>query len=648
MPDYIDDISTMEDLDPEPPPKGRVYIREFVLGALLLLLVVGWAGWLAWQQDVKQQAYQRAEREVTVQGWDSAYRFFVSASGYKDADARAEQIEKLIKERDEHYQAANRAARDERWVEALKELQQVRNIQPAYLDVVPMYATLETQVYSNALKGAVALRSAAEPPGLYYRTDNGWVWLEGSDRSSRVLGASYGTVAYDVPGADWSPRPTATPLPFNRQPSSGMPQLEGRKLKIATLTGTGITARDSVLDPARYSFYLPSLEGVLVGRYNERPGTYLRAVRSGYTGWWLDYEYVKDGHPISTTISMGGPDETIMDFSPPSERYVVAVAGGSSVRSSKIQLSLGERGADGGYTRRPIYSHVGQLGGAQVSPDGRYMLLTAVTPVDSGVREEQSALLFDIVAGTPPITLTTRTVPVETVGSFVSFDTWVKGTFLSEGDYAGKLLIVERDGQQLTLSLIDPTDPATRKVVAQVGGNNFLFYIREKPGSSELWLSGWTLEGGTTPLDFQNSSRLLFIRLTPGAEARVTHQPQLEAGFVRTFGTYGERFVYEQRTDSNARAGVEVYSVLDRLLDQAGEVAPTQVFTATGLVLSEEGSTGYSSLTPSWYPGEGLLAYAQGGNLYAREYDGRNEVKLEGNVLQLVDPRSYFTTTYFR
>jgi hypothetical protein len=91
-----------------------------------------------------------------------------------------------------------------------------------------------------------------------------------------------------------------------------------------------------------------------------------------------------------------------------------------------------------------------------------------------------------------------------------------------------------------------------------------------------------------------------------------------------------------------------VYSVHNRVLDQAQEVAPTQVYTATGLIISEGGSMGYSSLNPTWYPGEGLLAYAQGGSLYVRDYDGRNEVKLEGNVLQLIDPRTYFTTTYFR
>ncbi|HVG00704.1 MAG TPA: hypothetical protein VND68_12765 [Chloroflexia bacterium] len=647
MPDYFDDISTMEELDPEPQPRGRGYAREFVLGALLLLAVIGWASWLAWQQDVKQQAYQRAEREVTVQGWDSAYRFFVSASGYKDADARAEQIEKLIKERDEHYHAATRATADDRWVQALKELQEVRNIQPAYLDVVPMYATVETQVYSDALRGAVALRSAAEPPGLYYRTGSGWVWLEGSDRSSRVLGATYDSLAYDVPGPDRAPRATATPRPFNRQPTSGMPELEGRGLKVATLQGTGVKVRDSVLDPALYTLFLPARDGVLAGRYNERPGTYLQAVRSGYTGWWLDYDYVKDGRPISTTISMGSPDESIMDFSRPDQRYVVAVAGGASVRSSKIQLSIGERGEDGTYTRRPVYSHVGQLGGAQVSPDGRYMLLTAITPVDNGIREQQSALLFDLVAESPPVTLTTHTVPVDAIGSFVAFDTRVKGTFLSQGDYAGKLLLVERDDLHLSVSLIDPADPAARTVLAQAGGNNYLFYVTEKPGSSDLWLSGWSLEG-TTPLEFE-ASKLLFIRLSPGAEARISYMPQVQTGYARTLGTYGDRLVYEQRTNTNEHSTVEVYGVHNRVLDQALGVEPTPVYSAsTGLILSESGSAGYSSRNPSWYAGEGLFAYAEGGSLYAREYDGSNEVKLEGNVWQLIDPSGFFTTTYFR
>lgn len=647
MSDYPDNISTMEELDPEPEAKGRSYAREFVLGALLLVAVLGWAGWQAWQQDVKERTYRRAEQEVTWKRWELARSFFLSASGYRDADARAEQIAKLIEDRDEHFHAANLAMWSKRWVTALRELRSARDIHPNYGQPLYELEELEAQVYSNTLKGAIALRAAAEPPGLYYRAETGWVWLEGSDRWSQVLGATGGSVAYDVPGEGWQPGATPTPVPFNRQPPSGRPELQGRKLMLATLDGSGVAARQSTLDPAFYSYYLPVGDRIVAGRYNERPGTYMNAVRLGFTGWWLDYERVEAGRPISTSLSLGDPDETVLHASPENDLYVVAVAGGTSIRSSKIELYLGMRDEDGGYVRRPIYSHVGQLGGAQIGPDGRHMLLTTITPINNGVQEVQSALLFDLAAQTPPYTLTTRTVNVETVGGFVSFDTSVKGTFLREGEYAGKVLLVDREEQQLTLSLIDPAHPGTRTTLVQPPGNNYVFYMMEKPGGSELLLSGWAVEGNTV-FSLQQSARLLFLKLTPGTEPVITYLPQIESGYLRSFGTRGGQLIYEQRTDSNRGPGMEVYAVPRWALTGEKEVAPMQVYTATGVPLIEGRGTGYSPQNPSWYPGEGAFAYTDGGNLYAREYDGSSEVRLESSVWQLIDPRAYTTANPFR
>ncbi|HEX8597338.1 MAG TPA: hypothetical protein VF952_02370 [Chloroflexia bacterium] len=647
MPDYTDDISIMEDLDPEPLSQGRSYTREFVLGGLLLLFVVVWAGWQSWQQEAKQQSYRQAEAAVTRQDWGLAYDYFKSASGYRDAGARAQQVEKLIQERDRHYRAATTAINRRQWVTALDELHGVRSIQAQYWDVDALYADVEAEVYSNTLKGAIALRAGAEPPGLYYRTDSEWVWLEGSDRWSQVLGATGDSVAYDVPGENWQPGVTPTPVPFNRQPPPGRSELEGRKLKVATLNGGGVTARDSTLDPTFYSYYLPVGDRLVAGRYNERSGSYLTAVRIGFTGWWLDYEQMEQGRPVTSTLSLGGPEETVVHFSPGSARYLVAVAGGLTVRSSKIDLYLGVRGEGGEFTRQPIYSHVGQFGGGQISPDGRYVLLTTITPIDEGASEVQSALLFDLIAGTPPYTLTTRTVPVATVGSFVAFDTWVKGTFLNEGENAGELLLVERDMQQLDVRLVDPANPAAGTVLVRLEGNRYLSYVTEKPGSSELLINGWAIEG-TTPVDFAETTRLLFIRLAPGEEASIMYLPTIDVGYLRSFGIYGGRLVYEQRTNSNRGQSMEVYAVPGSTAGEEREIAPTQVYSATGLSVNESRSTSYSSTMASWYPGEGAFAYAQGGSLYAREYESGNEVKLEPSVLQLIDPRTYLNVTYFR
>lgn len=647
MPNYTDDISIMEDLDPEPLSHVRGYTREFVLGGLLLLFVVVWAGWQSWQQAAKQQSYRQAEEAVTRQDWGLAYDYFRSASGYRDAGARAEQAEKLIQERDRHYRAATTAINRQQWVTALNELHGVRNIQAEYWDVDSLYDNVEAQVYSNTLKGAIALRAGAEPPGLYYRTAGEWVWLDGSDRWSQVLGVTGDSVAYDVPGDNWQPGVTPTPVPFNRQPPPGRPELEGRKLKVATLSASAITARDSTLDPAFYSYYLPTGDRLVAGRYNEKSGSYLTAVRAGFNGWWLDYEQIEEGRAVSSTLSLGGSEETVLHFSPESARYLVAVAGGLTVRSSKLELYMGMRGEGGEFTRQPIYSHVGQFGGGQISPDGRYVLLSTITPVDNGASEVQTALLFDLVAGTPPYTLTTRTVPVETIGSFVSFDRWVMSAFLNEGEYAGKLLLLDRNPQQLTLSLIDPATPGASMVLAQLPFNSYLYYISEKPSGSELLLNGMAVESDTQS-GFRPRATLFFVRLRPGTEPVVTYLPQAEGAFPRSSGIYGERLVYEIGTMTGRGMGLVVFSVPASNVSQTLEVAPTQVYTATGLPIIEERGTGYSAQSPSWYPGQGAFAYTQGGSLYVREYDGSTEVKLEASVLQLIDPHTYLNASFLR
>jgi hypothetical protein len=53
-------------------------------------------------------------------------------------------------------------------------------------------------------------------------------------------------------------------------------------------------------------------------------------------------------------------------------------------------------------------------------------------------------------------------------------------------------------------------------------------------------------------------------------------------------------------------------------------------------------------MAPSWYPGEGAFAYVEGGSLYARDYEGGHEVKLEASVLQLIAPDNYVNDSYFR
>ena len=73
------------------------------------------------------------------------------------------------------------------------------------------------------------LRVGANPAGLYFRSPDGWQWLEKSDRFSSVRGLGpSGRVLYDVPAAGWVPDFSTPPdqsQPFYYVPESGSPDL---------------------------------------------------------------------------------------------------------------------------------------------------------------------------------------------------------------------------------------------------------------------------------------------------------------------------------------------------------------------------------------------------------------------------------------
>src|SRR5262245_11365229 len=174
------DVSVTEDLDPEPPSRD-LRVRELMLGVLLLLAVLAWGGWQSWQQWSMEKSYRAGLQAEEQRDWDRARQYYAAASGFRDAASRSAEAARLIETRDRRYSEAVAAAGDERWPEALRAAQAVRDVQPGYRDTDQMGSEAERQVYRLALSGTIALRTEAAPPGLYYRTGDDWVWLEGSD-----------------------------------------------------------------------------------------------------------------------------------------------------------------------------------------------------------------------------------------------------------------------------------------------------------------------------------------------------------------------------------------------------------------------------------------------------------------------------------
>src|SRR6476469_9633099 len=86
-------ISEVEDLDPDPTPrKGRLDVRELLLGCLLIVMTLGWAGWQWWQQDSKESSYRMGQEAEKESRWSEARSDYAAAADYRDATTRAASV----------------------------------------------------------------------------------------------------------------------------------------------------------------------------------------------------------------------------------------------------------------------------------------------------------------------------------------------------------------------------------------------------------------------------------------------------------------------------------------------------------------------------------------------------------------------------
>lgn len=648
MPDYYHDtgdISIMEELDPEPQPSGRLLsIREFLLGALLLVGVAMWAGWQSWQQDWKQSSYRMGEQAVAEQHWKEARDRFAAASGYLDADARAAEAAKSVALRDSHYQAATRGMSDTQWVAALNELQAVRTVQPDYKDTLALYAQAENNVYKGALEGAIALRTEAQPPGLYYRTGGAWRWLQGSDRWSQVRGSGQisgqvNSVVYDVPGKGGQPPPASTPVPPNREPPPRSSELEGRRLKVAALHANNPVFSDLSFDPAVYTSYIVTKKGVVAERFYDTSYT-TSPVRSPYSMGDVDYQAY--GSPLTTTVQSAGDSRAVLDISAETDQVLWATWSGVSVRDSDIKIYISNLD---GTAARLVYAHTGELGAAQFSPDGRYILLTAITSNIGQPEEAQAMLLLNVADPGQVQTLATATASVQTMGGYFRRPVALQGIFLREGAFAGKALVSVQSKDGLTLNMY-PTgksgaaNPSVTAVttVGRISGPVTLGWLQEEQDGSGLTLAG--MRGGSDFAEEQLASAdAFFMRVVPGKPATVTYVPKGAALLLSTLGIRSGYLIYSK---SNAKTGTlsyTLYSIPESLLGN-DQPAPARLYETELNTNSSNSQTRHWDVTSLSYLGQQFLAYTEGGSLYARLYDGSKGVRLEGGVTYLFDPRS--------
>src|SRR4051812_49335656 len=102
MPPLQTDNSTswIEDLDPEPAPRnGLRERRELILGLILLLAVLAWAGWQWIAQARDENEYILGEQALRANNLEEAASHFGAIPDYKDAGNRARELATKIGER---------------------------------------------------------------------------------------------------------------------------------------------------------------------------------------------------------------------------------------------------------------------------------------------------------------------------------------------------------------------------------------------------------------------------------------------------------------------------------------------------------------------------------------------------------------------
>lgn len=622
MRDLFDEpISIVEELDPEPEPTGRwLHLREVMLGFLLLAGVLAWSGWEWWQQDYNQSNYLVAQQAADNQDWDRALQYFGIVKGFKDADIRASDMNKLVTERDTQYEIASSSAEKGEWAATLQAAEAVRRVQRNYRDTSQLEAQASWEVYRGALQGVVALRTQGRKPALYYRGMSSWEWLPRSDRRSQVLGTldASGAIVYDVPGETWDQvklTPTATPAPASFR-ISGLPGLEGRALRVARYDEDGLHDFGVNFDPSEHNFYWVGDKGMWAFSLGDRIGKRPR-VMLGFGAIEVTYQAFGSSKPVKVEVQ---PGWTSMDFAPDGEHILVVDEGPGSNPQQPLEVYL----ADGaGGNRKLLYSHDGSIQGIQFSPDSKYALLTAYTYKPGGTTVYRVVLL-DLQKGTPQ-TLIERTLKSDQQRD--NYPLPVAGGFLREGRFKGYALVTDDTAGPARIYLFAPGRPPPF-LDMQVESVPRGLVLTAHRGDNTLLI--WQEEVGTSGEDGP------LVILEMGSDWSVTKStlPVEGEGFLVFGGIRDRWFLFGSREYGGGGNRPDLDSIFSMPLAEIheGQQMPEPLYSVglpdvSGFVFAR-----------AIYPGRTMLSYVDKGELHVRTYDSKVDLRLENGVLHLYDP----------
>lgn len=654
----IDAISVMEELNPqleERPEASRV--KEVVVGMLLVVGVLGWVLGTWWHDESIRSDYKKAQQAVSQKRWDEALRYFTSAKGHLDADARATEVARQIEERNKQYEITTAHQQSGPAALALQAGRAVQTIEPGYKNVDTLVARAKEQVYTDALLDTVVMRNDASPPGLYYRGANGWTYLRGSDRWSTMYGGTSSKhIIYDVPTPDWTP-PEFGFTDGAEYSDDAMELLatqredkEGRRLMVAILDGerANVTFEALQFNPEDYAYYMAGDEGVW-GLHYRRPSELLSIPKGMFGDMGSDYQAF--GSSITRAVALIGSDGVIADLG--KRGNTTLLVGRSDSKADGDTVGVYAAGPDGSNPRQ-VFSTTGTVVSAILSPDEQRAVVIAAEPDGSSStdRIRVSAKMLDLAGTHWPVKIVETSLPgrygYANINSSLAERFSMSTVFLEKGAFEGKLLIGWLEGAVVELRLLDISTPggtmltrtiwrtsfsATRltsgpsiTAVEQTDGQTLILYDQSRPlerGARSAMMVEMKMfrvgEGGEVVVSEH-------VIPSPGFEEAIRSDtaPYLSRPFVR-----GDWLVYAIFGVVDRQNWQQEYKVYSLPLTDMGKSSPRprQVFGEALDLQSIYGQQGGVVAGPR------ALAYVdKGGKLHARLYSSDVDVILEERV----------------
>lgn len=637
-----DQISVVEDLDPEPGNgrgAGSELRRDLLVGLPLVLAIILFACWQWWVQDYQTGQYRAGQEATGRNDWEAAALYFGNASGYSDANAQAAGAREKIKERDRLYSSLASYSDQGNWIRTLRDIREAIKIQPDYLDLPEREQEALDNIYGGVLSGTVALRTSANPPGLYYRTTGGWTYLKGSDSFSAPRDTpGRGQLIYDAPDRGWRP-------PDGPFPGPNGDNLRGRHLIYARFAGGDTIEYTRLsLDPSYYTWLLAGSNGVWGVHYrtgeSQLSGGEASIVRNAFTNAEMAYQ------PYNNTIvgyaplpRKGSTNSVVVDLDQVSSSYLLADWSGQGelgpTDDTVVNLYIAVAGKS---AVRHIFTHDGGgLVSAQISPNGRYVLVRTFQARDVSDDERQSIVLIDLEAARAVTSMEPVAMPYTITSTPISPTTdrtrqsWLGAVFVPDGEYAGDVLVTEFTGTQTGLQLIDPTRVGKEgsAVIAEaaIEDRKLKDWVISTDDPATLQVAGYDFTPGIT---LTNTLNIVMMSRT-NVEVLNFVAPSTAYPMQNKSSDYGFMWSsYKYMPNILPSANNVMFQVYSAERSQLGmEVISPTLSYSQGLQHTEINN---ALVTPSIVLGDGFFAYAYNNSLHLHSYDGKDDLILEQGV----------------